>query len=54
MRVLAIHALERLNARAALPRLRELVQDDRKSNFGLRTTVAEAARRAIATISRAR
>jgi len=54
MRVLAIYALEKLNARAALPKLRELLQDNRKSNFGDLTTVAEAARRAIATISRAR
>jgi HEAT repeat protein len=52
--VLAIYALEELNARAALPNLRELLQDNRKSNFGDLTTVAEAARRAIATISRAR
>ena len=50
-RVLAISALERLNAREALPRLRELLQDHRRSNFGDRTTVAEAAKRAIAVIS---
>ena len=50
-RVLAIYALEKLEARDALPRLRELLQDDRRSNFGDRTTVAEAARHAIATIS---
>ncbi len=51
MRVLAISALEKLNAREALPRLRELLQDNRRSNFGERTTVAEAARHAIAIIS---
>ena len=51
MRVLAISALEQLNAREALPRLRELVQDTRKSNIGDRTTVAEAAKRAIAVVS---
>jgi HEAT repeats/PBS lyase HEAT-like repeat len=51
VRVLAISALEKLNAREALPRLRELLQDNRRSNFGERTTVAEAARHAIATIS---
>jgi HEAT repeat protein len=51
MRVLAISALEKLNARETLPRLRELLQDNRRSNFGQRTTVAEAARHAIAIIS---
>ena len=50
-RVLAISALEKLNAREALPRLRELLQDTRRSDFGDRTTVAEAARHAIAVIS---
>jgi transcriptional regulator with XRE-family HTH domain len=48
---LAISALEKLNAREALPRLRELLQDNRRPNFGERTTVAEAARHAIAIIS---
>jgi HEAT repeat protein len=51
MRVLAIYALEKLNAHDALPKLRELLEDKRKSNFGGLTTVAQAARRAIATIS---
>ena len=51
VRVLAISALETLNAREALPRLRELLQDNRRSNLGERTTVAEAARHAIAIIS---
>jgi HEAT repeat protein len=50
-RVMAISALERLNAREALPRLRELLHDNRRSNFGSQTTVAEAAKRAIAVIS---
>jgi HEAT repeat protein len=50
VRVLAISALERLNARDALPRLRDLLQDTRRSNFGTQTTVAEAARHAIAVI----
>lgn len=49
-RVLVIGALERLKAREALPRLRQLLQDDRRSNFGDRTTVADAARRALAVI----
>ena len=50
-RVPAISALEELNAREALPRLRELLKDSRRSNHGGRTTVAEAARHAIAVIS---
>jgi HEAT repeat protein len=49
-RVLAIAALEKLNARDALPRLRELLQDSRRTNFGDGTSVAEAAKRAIAVI----
>ena len=52
LRVLAIGALERLNAREALPRLRQLLQDNRSSNFGDQTTVAQAAERAIAVLSR--
>ena len=50
-RVLAIVALEKLNAREALPRLRELLRDTRRSNFGDRTPVAEAAKHALAVIS---
>ncbi len=50
VRVLAIDALETLQAREALPRLRALLQDDRLSSFGSRTTVADAARHAIAVI----
>ncbi len=53
-RVLAIYALETLNAREALPRLEELLQDDRRSNFGDATTVAHAAKRAITVISQLR
>ena len=52
-RVLAILALETLKAHEALPRLRELLSDTRISNFGNRTSVAEAARRAIAVMSEA-
>jgi HEAT repeat protein len=51
LRVLAIFALETLKARQALPRLRALLHDARMSSFGGRTTVAEAARHAIAVIS---
>ncbi len=50
-RVLAIHALEQLNARDALPGLRELLRDQRRPNFGERVPVGEAARRAIDVIS---
>ncbi len=53
-RVSAIRALEEMHAEAALPKLRELLQDDRESNLGLRTTVGEAARHAIAVISEPR
>ena len=53
-RVLAIHALEHLNAGEALPRLRELLQDIGRSNFAGGTTIAEAARHAIAVISQRR
>jgi HEAT repeat protein len=52
-RVLAILALETLNARQALPRLRALRQDGRRSSFGDLTSVATAAERAIAVISSA-
>jgi hypothetical protein len=51
LRVLAISALERLNASEALPQLRELLQETGRSNFSGQTTVAEAARHAIAVIS---
>jgi HEAT repeat protein len=51
-RVLAIFALEKLNAREALPSLGELLQDNRRSTFGDRITVADAAKHAIAAISR--
>ena len=50
-RVLTISALATLKSRAALPRLRALLQDARRSNFGDRESVADAARRAIAAIS---
>jgi hypothetical protein len=40
-----------LNAREAAPRLKELVKDDAMARFGDPVTVAEAARRAIASIS---
>jgi hypothetical protein len=53
-RVLAILALERLNAREALAKLRELQSDDRRANFGNQLTVAAAAKHALAVLSPAR
>jgi hypothetical protein len=50
MRVLAIHALEELKAKEALPQLRALLDDDEKIHFDGLGTVAEAARAAIATL----
>jgi len=50
MRVLAIYALETLNAKEAVPRLIPLLDDHRKSNFGAGVTVAEAAKAAIAKL----
>ena len=54
VRVRAILALEWLNAREALPRLHELLQDSRRPNFGDRPTVADVARRAIAVLLQGR
>lgn len=50
MRVLAIYALEKLNAKTALPRLRELQDDQEKSNFGDTVRVGDAAKAAIAKL----
>jgi HEAT repeat protein len=47
MRVLAIHALVELKATEALPRLRQLLGDNERSNFGNLESVAEAAQAAI-------
>ena len=47
MRVLAIHALEKLGVKEALPRLRELLNDNERSNFDGLASVAEAARATI-------
>jgi hypothetical protein len=51
VRVLAISALETLKASEALAKLQELLRDNRRANFGDRTSVADAAKRAIAAIS---
>jgi HEAT repeat protein len=50
MRVLAIYALVELKATEALPRLRQLLDDDARSNFGKLESVAEAAQAAIAKL----
>jgi hypothetical protein len=50
MRVLAIYALEALNAKEALPRLISLLDDRRRSNFGAQVSVADAAKAAIAKL----
>jgi HEAT repeat protein len=50
MRVLATYALEKLQAKEALPQLRTLLDDDEKIHFDGLGTVAEAARAAIATL----
>ena len=49
-RVYVIRALEKLGAREALPRLRELQTDQEKSRLGNPITVGEAATRAIARL----
>jgi len=50
IRVLAIYALETLDASEALPRLTALLDDRRRSNFGGQVSVADAARAAIAKL----
>ena len=47
VRVVAIEALEKLNAKDALPDLRRLLGDNARSDFGEQVSVAEAARKAI-------
>ncbi len=50
VRVLAIHALVELKANEALPRLRQILGDNERSNFGKLESVAEAVRSAIDTL----
>jgi len=45
-----IYALEALQAKEAVPRLRTLLNDDRPSRFGAGVSVSEAARAAIAKL----
>ncbi|HTA42129.1 MAG TPA: HEAT repeat domain-containing protein [Bryobacteraceae bacterium] len=53
MRVLAIYALVELKATEALPRLRQLLDDNARSNFDKLESVAEAAQAAIAKLQSA-
>jgi HEAT repeat protein len=50
MRVLAIHALVDLRATEALPRLRQLLDDNARTNFGKLESVGEAAQAGIAKL----
>jgi HEAT repeat protein len=50
MRVLVIHALVELKAGGALPRLRQLLDDNARSNFDKFESVAEAAQVAVAKL----
>jgi HEAT repeat protein len=50
IRVLAIYALVELKATEALPRLRQLLGDNEKSNFGKLESIADAAQAAIAKL----
>ena len=50
MRVLAIDALETLHATDAVPRLRLLLDDHRRSNFWALVSVSDAAKAAIARL----
>jgi HEAT repeat protein len=54
VRVYTISALEQLNAREALPKLRELLGDERTSRLGRPISVGGAARHAIAVLGRSR
>ena len=50
MRASAISALEKLGAVAALPHLQALLNDQEKTHFGAQTSVADAAKAAIAAL----
>ena len=52
VRVIAIQALEKLNARETLPDLRPLLDDNERSHFGKLIPVAEAAQAAITKLER--
>jgi hypothetical protein len=50
LRVIAIQALEKLGAVAALPHLHALLNDHEKTHYGAQISVAEAAKAAIAAL----
>lgn len=50
MRILTIYALEKLKATNALPRLKALLNDNARSDFGDRVSVAEAAEAATTNL----
>lgn len=50
VRVIAINALEKLGAYAALPHLHALLNDHEKTGYGDQITIAEAAKAAIAAL----
>ncbi len=50
VRVLAIYSLEKLKADKALPHLQALLNDNDRSNFGERVSVAEAAQAAVTNL----
>lgn len=52
MRVLAIYALEQLNAKQALPEIRPLLHDQEKIHFDGLIPVSEAARKAVIKLER--
>jgi hypothetical protein len=51
MRVLAIYALQKLNAMVAVPQIRGLLHDEERIHFDGGGTVAEAARKALVELS---
>lgn len=52
MRVLAIYALEQLNAKEALPKILALLDDNEKTHFDGLVSVADAARKAVIQLER--
>jgi HEAT repeat protein len=52
VRVIAIEALGKLNAKESLPSLRSLLDDNERSHFGQLVSVADAARAAITKLER--
>ena len=50
VRVIAIQALEKLEAKEAMPQLRALLNDQEKTHFGAQVSVADSAKAAIAVL----